>query len=168
MENRFKPKAEPPREKRFGRRKESGQPESSGRTADAGSNRQRSAGKERTPWKPLAAVGSVFDGSVLTNKLVISNLPYILFLVLLAVIYISNSFSAERNRRTALKLDDELKELRYEYISTKSAVMYLSNPSQISEKLKERGLQDNLVPPVKIFIRDPQSSQNSKSSSGRE
>jgi hypothetical protein len=166
MENSFKPRVEPPREKRFGRRKASEQATPSESNPESDGNRSRGTKKERAPWMPIAAVGSVFDGTVLTNRMVIRNIPFILFIVLLAIIYISNSSSAERNRRDANKLDEELKELRYEYISTKSAVMYLSNPSQIGERLKERGLQDNLMPPVKIFIRESHGDQNR--SRGRE
>jgi hypothetical protein len=73
-------------------------------------------------------------------------------MALLAIFYISNSATAERNRRAAGKLEEELKELRYKYISTKSSVMYLSNPSQISNRLKETGIRENVVPPVKIFV----------------
>lgn len=102
--------------------------------------------------KPVAFAGSVLDGSLLLNKYVSGNIFYILFLAVIAGFYISNSATAERNRRAVVKLEEELKELRYKYISTKSSVMYLSNPSQINHKLKETGITDNLVPPIKIFV----------------
>jgi hypothetical protein len=162
FENRFKPKTDPPKESRFGRRKRAEQEAPPAARADAGGNRQHANHKERSSFKPLMAVGSVFDGTLLTNPRVMKNIPYILFVVFLAIIYISNSSSAEKKRRIVQKLDVELKELRYEYISTKSAVMYLSNPSQISERLREKGLQDNVVPPVKIFVREPHGDKNSK------
>jgi len=113
---------------------------------------QRTKSKSDRRIKPVAFAGSLLDGSLLMNKWVSGNIPYIIFLAVLAVFYISNSATAERNRRDAVKLEEELKELRYKYISTKSSVMYLSNPSQISDKLKETGITDNLVPPVKIFV----------------
>ncbi len=113
-----------------------------------GSSKQKSEGR----FRPFAAVSSLLDGSMLTQKWVINNIPYLIFLGAIAIFYISNSATAERNRRKAMQLEAELKELRYKYISTKSSVMYLSNPSQISERLRETGIRENLVPPVKIFI----------------
>ena len=113
-----------------------------------GSSKRKPGGR----FRPFAAVSALLDGSLLTQKWVINNLPYLIFLGALAVFYISNSATAERNRRKAMQLEAELKELRYKYISTKSSVMYLSNPSQISERLRETGIRENLAPPVKIFI----------------
>ncbi|HRZ42287.1 MAG TPA: FtsL-like putative cell division protein [Bacteroidales bacterium] len=93
----------------------------------------------------------LLDGSLFANEKVVKNLPFILFLAGLGILYIGNSSVAERNRRNLARLTEELKELRYQYISTKSGVMYQSNPSQISEKLRETGIRESTIPPVKIF-----------------
>jgi hypothetical protein len=115
-------------------------------------NRQKSGEPQGPRLKPLLWLRSLLDGTLLADERMIRNIPYILFLTGLAILYISNSSTAEKNRREAAALTDELKELRYQYISTKSGVMHLSNPSQISKKLKETGIKENTVPPVKIFI----------------
>ncbi|MFO7722500.1 MAG: FtsL-like putative cell division protein, partial [Bacteroidales bacterium] len=100
----------------------------------------------------LLLIRQLLDGTLLADQRMIRNIPYILFITGLAILYITNSATAEKNRREAAALSEELKELRYQYISTKSGVMYLSNPSQISKKLKDTDIRENTVPPVKIFI----------------
>ncbi len=98
-------------------------------------------------------VRQLLDGSLFANEKVVKNIPFILFLAGLAILYIGNSSVAERNRRNLAKLTEDLKELRYQYISTKSGVMYLSNPSQISDRLRETGIRESTTPPVKIFVK---------------
>lgn len=148
MENRFKPKVEVRTEKP---RRENGQADSEPIYSFTGNEKKGEKGSAKA-LRPLAALGSFLDGSVLTNRLVVRNIPYLLFITALAVLYITNSASAEKNRRESAKVVDELKELRYKYISTKSSVMFLSNQSQISLKLGESGIRENVVPPVKIFV----------------
>lgn len=164
MENRFKPrveekpvdkKAEPKRsaEKQYG---------------DQGNTvRSEKSGGESSRFRvnPALAIRQMLDGSILTNDKVIRNIPFILFITGLAILYIANSATAEKNTRELNRMSDELKELRYMYISTKSSVMYLSNQSQISLRLKETGIKENIVPPVKIFI--PKNNDQHPSASGR-
>ena len=116
--------------------------------------REKSGGSSFRLLNPLIAIRRLLDGSLLTNEHVVRNIPLILFMTLLGIIYITNSATAERNRRELLNSTEELKELRYKYISTKSSVMFLSNQSQISKRLKDKGIKENTVPPVKIFTGD--------------
>ena len=137
-ENRFREPAAP-RNQDSGSRKE-GRPESTRRR------------KEKGPGIRFD-IRQLLDGSLFANEKVVKNLPFILFITALAIVYIANSSVAERNRRNLARLTEDLKELRYKYISTKSGVMYQSNPSQISEKLRETGIKESTTPPVKIFIK---------------
>jgi len=52
---------------------------------------------------------------------------YLLYLALLAFIYIANNYYAENNIREISKLRKELKELRYEYINVKTRLMQIEN-----------------------------------------
>jgi len=151
MENSYRKPSAEPRKGRFNRRRmfssvHATMGDSTGSVGNA------SKKEKRKGFRPMAAASYLLDGSLLTHKWIVSNIPYLIFLALIAIYYISNSATAERNRRAAVQLEEELKELRYRYISTKSSVMYLSNPSQISNRLKETGIRENVVPPVKIFV----------------
>ena len=95
---------------------------------------------------------SMLDGTFLTRKKVIRALPFILFLMLLGIVYITNIFQVERTKRQLDDLDEQLRELRYEYISSRSKLMFESKPSEVSSKLEDTGIRESLVPPKKIQI----------------
>jgi hypothetical protein len=164
MENRFKPRVE---EKPVSNTAEPKRPAEKQHRDQGNTVRGEQSDKQGSTFRvnPASAVRQLLDGSILTNDKVIRNIPFILFITGLAVLYIANSATAEKNTRDLNKMSDELKELRYMYISTKSSVMYLSNQSQISLRLKETGIKENIVPPVKIFI--PKSNDQHPSASGR-
>lgn len=75
---------------------------------------------------------------------------YLLYLALLAFIYIANNYYAENNIREINKLRKELKELRYEHINVKTNLMQIEKQSQIAKKLEKSGIKKNNQP-VKIL-----------------
>ncbi len=79
--------------------------------------------------------------------------PFLLFLALLASIYIANNYLAENKTRKVNDLREELKELRYEYITGKSELMEASKQSNISERLKAIGIKENTQPVKSIIIK---------------
>lgn len=96
---------------------------------------------------------SLLDGSVLTRESVIKLLPFGLYMALLVVGYIANSYYSEKIIRKTSKIRNELKELEYEYISTKSDLMHISKQSEVAIRLDsmKTGVKESLVPPIKIF-----------------
>ena len=107
--------------------------------------------QERKDYRK-ARFKDVLDGSLLTRDNVVSQLPFVLFLTFLLVIYIGNRYHAERVIRQSLKLQTELKELRASSISTASELEYLSNQSQVARLVEQRniGLKYSDRPPIKI------------------
>ena len=95
---------------------------------------------------------AMLDGSFLTRDKFMKAMPFIIFLMVLGVIYITNIFHVERTKRQIDDLEEEIRELRYEYISSRSKLMYESKPSEIAEKLKEAGIGESLDPPKKIIV----------------
>ena len=103
-------------------------------------------------------VRSVFDvinGNFLTNKSSIKQAPFVLFLTLVALFYISNSYYAERKIRQINKINNELKELRSEYITSKSKLMFVSKQSEVAKTAETMGLpiKESTTPPGKIIIK---------------
>lgn len=98
----------------------------------------------------------IIDGSVLEKKSVVQQLPYILFLVILGIFYISSGYRSEQIYRDLIVLKKELKELRFEYINTASDLMYMSKQSEVISRVNKSnlGLKESLEPPVKIIIRE--------------
>ena len=83
---------------------------------------------------------------------VVHLMPFILFVSLLIVGYIANSYYAERMVREIDRTKNELKEKRAEYISTMSRLMYQSNQSEVAKVLEPYGIKESTEPPSKIFI----------------
>jgi len=81
-------------------------------------------------------------------------LNYIVFLAAVGVAYISNSYYAESIVRRIDDMNRELKELHYEYISSKSKVMNQGKQSVIIKKLENTGLKESVEPVRKIITKE--------------
>ncbi len=104
--------------------------------------------KKKRITKPIQ---SLLEGDFLSREGVVNNLPFLAFLAIIAIIYIANTYYAEKTFKDIEATKVELKELRYQYITTKSNLMYLSKQSEISRRAKLLGLNETTVPPYKIF-----------------
>lgn len=114
--------------------------------------------KPQKPQKPrkkgvlAKGLSSVFSGTFLTNEKTLQHLPFILFLTLVAIFYIANGYYADDKIREVNKISNQLKELRSEYISTKSELMFASKQSEVAKSAEELGLKEPVVPPIKIEV----------------
>jgi hypothetical protein len=86
-------------------------------------------------------------GSMILYK----NLPFLYFLGFLAIIYIANAHYAEKNYRKASKLKNEIKELRWQYLSIKADVMYTSTQSQMEKRVARNDIRLRDDGPKKIL-----------------
>ena len=107
--------------------------------------------KERSLRRSIV---DVLNGNFLTKDDVLFHLPYLLFLCLLALIYIANGYMAEDTVRKLNKVGREVKEFRSEYITTKSELMYKSKQSELAEFIDRKGLglKESFEPPKKIVV----------------
>ncbi len=102
--------------------------------------------------KPARGVKSLLSGSFLSRGQVVNALPYLFFLTFLGICYIANGYQAERLIRSLYKTNNELKELRSEYITTKSELMYVSKQSEVAKATAKMGLRELTAPPKKIIV----------------
>ncbi len=88
---------------------------------------------------------------------IVRNMPFFLFLTLLAVIYIYNGHYADKVVRNIGKTNNELKELQYEYKTLKSEVMFRSKQSELAKAVEPFGLKEMILPPAVLTdsIADP-------------
>ncbi len=96
----------------------------------------------------------ILDGSFLTREKVIRLIPFILYLMLLAIFHIANSYRAEKSWFEINALKGQMDELRYHYITSKSELMSVGRHSEVSLRLKDTGLKEATVPPVKLSLSD--------------
>lgn len=97
-------------------------------------------------------LSSVFSGTFLTSDKTLKHLPYILFLAVIAILYIANGYYADDKIRQVNKLSNEIKEKHSEYISTTSELMFISKQSEVARAAEQLGLKEPVVPPVKIVV----------------
>lgn len=97
-------------------------------------------------------LSKIFGGSFLSDERTIQHMPFILFLAFIAVLYIANGYYADDKIREVNKINNQIKELRTEYISSKSDLMFVSKQSQIAKAVESLGLKEPVVAPMKIEI----------------
>ncbi len=110
--------------------------------------------QERKELRRGGTLKGFLGGSLLTREKVVRQLPFILFLTLLALFYIANRYHAENVVRENSRLQDEVRELRARAISTSAELMHLSKQSEVVRLIKEKdmGLRESLTPPRKIVV----------------
>jgi hypothetical protein len=121
------------------------------------STEEPKAQKEKQESKPgifQVWITGIMDGSFLSGENASRNIPFALFLCLLVGFYIANSYNSERIVRQTSKTGKDLKDLRSEYVSLKSELVFNSNPSQVAEKLVLLGVAESKTPPHHLFHND--------------
>ena len=109
--------------------------------------------KQEKQDKPSQSVFSnIMNGEFLTKDIVVGFLPFILFLAFLGMCYIRNGYYVEDTVRAINDIGSELKELKSEYISTKSELMFKSKQSEVAKALEPFGIKESVVPPKKIVV----------------
>jgi len=95
---------------------------------------------------------TIIDGTILTNKSVVKQIPFIIFLVVLALFSITNRNISEKKINEINDLRKEVRELRANSITIASELMEISKQTTIYEEVKRRNidLQEATEPPMKI------------------
>jgi hypothetical protein len=116
---------------------------------------------EKKGWKLFGnkkdgktSLKSLLDGSILTKDVVLDQMPYVLFITFIAVIYIGNRYHAEKIVRKTQESYIELKEMRAESITAASKLMNMSKQSVVARMVKEKGLElkESVKPPKKLMV----------------
>src|SRR5688572_15365712 len=79
-------------------------------------------------------------------------LPKILFVLVLGLIYIGNTHYAEQTVRKINLIQVEVEDLRADYTTLKSDLMFSSKQSEVARKVKVFGLKESLNPPYKVVV----------------
>jgi len=95
----------------------------------------------------------ILGGELITEK-TFQLFPFLLFVTFLAFIYIANNYLAEEKIREINHLHKELKELRFEFIDSKSDLMELSKQSQIAKRLESIGIKENRQPVKTLKVKN--------------
>lgn len=96
---------------------------------------------------------NVLKGRFLIEEDALKNWVFILFLTFLALLMISSSHSVDKKVQQIAKLNRQKKELRAQFVATRSDLMKLKMESTVVSKLKGKGLVVSNEPPVKIKVK---------------
>lgn len=100
---------------------------------------EEQAVSQKTDWKRL-----------LSYKWVVKNIPFFLFLSLLAVLYIYNGHYSDRLIKKISTTEKHIKELEYEYKTIKSEVIFRSKASELAKAVEPMGLKELTKPPIML------------------
>jgi hypothetical protein len=107
------------------------------------------------PVRKLNQVSAFFHniiiGDFFSRDSFFRTIPYLGYLTLLAIIYISNTYYAEKTFRQIETIKNEMKELRFQYISSKSELMYFGKQTEIAKRVIPAGFKESKNPPFKIY-----------------
>lgn len=85
----------------------------------------------------------------LNYQSIVKQIPFFLFLAVLAVLYIYNGHQADKTIRSINRTEKEVKELRYEYTAVKGELISRSKQSELVKVVDERlGLKELTASPV--------------------
>jgi hypothetical protein len=108
--------------------------------------KEQEANGQRFDWKKL-----------ISHKWVVRNIPFFLFLTVLAVLYIYNGHYTDKLNLKISTTEKKIKELEYEYKTIKSDVIFRSKASELIKVVEPLGLKELTEPPVLLGEASPQS-----------
>jgi cytochrome c biogenesis protein ResB len=96
---------------------------------------------------------NILKANFLISDDAFKNWRFIVFCTLLAIFMIACSHSAERKVHLIAKMNNEVRELRSEFVDKRSTLMKLKMESNITLKMADRGVKPSETPPYKISIK---------------
>ena len=84
----------------------------------------------------------------LSHQWVVKNIPFFLFLAVLAMLYIYNGHYEDKMTRKIGATEKHIKELEYEYKTIKSEVIFRSKASELAKAVEPLGLKELITAPI--------------------
>jgi hypothetical protein len=81
---------------------------------------------------------------------IVRNIPFFLFLAVLAILYIYNGHHADKLVRKIAATEKNIKELQYEYKTVKSDLIFRSKASELVKVVEPMGLKESKAPPMML------------------
>lgn len=86
---------------------------------------------------------------------IVRNMPYLMFVTLLCILYITNNNRAISLTRSINDKSKELKELRWRYMDIQSRLMYQTSETQLIPRAEVLGLKPLDKPAFEIKVKAP-------------
>jgi hypothetical protein len=82
---------------------------------------------------------------------IVKNVPFFLFLSILAILYIANGHYADNTIRDINVTAKKLREQEYEYKTLNGKLMFQNRLSEVSKAVESIGLKETIEQPVKLI-----------------
>jgi len=106
-----------------------------------------------------SSVRVVLDGTFLSKNKISEWMLFVVFLAFLGLIYIGNNHLAEKKIRETDKINNQIKELKFDYMFRKSQLTEVTRQSFVGKQLEATGIKSSINPPEKIFLTPPNKPQ---------
>ncbi len=95
---------------------------------------------------------NIIKGNFLISDDAFKNWRFIIFLSVLALIMIASSHKADKKVHEIAKLNNQVKELKSQYVDLRMKVMQVKMESRITKAMEKKGLRTPVTPPQKIIV----------------
>lgn len=112
--------------------------------------------KKEKKTSGVRRVMNILGGSFLVREQFTKQFPFMVYVTVLLMVIITNTYIAEDRNREIVKNTKLLNDLHVEYIQVKSSIMHASKQSVLAKKLSGIGLKDPVEPLKRININDEQ------------
>ena len=116
-------------------------------------------GKGKPGGKGGKTLMTVFGGKYLVNRGIAQQFPFLVYVTILLMILITNTYVAEEKSREITQTTKKLNDLQVEYVQLKSAIMESSKQSVLTKKLKGTGIKETIEPLKRINIEEPEKAE---------
>ena len=112
------------------------------------------ANKTENGIKNRPGVSSFLRGTILTDERVTRQFPFLIFLVVLGFLMITNRYRSEKVIRQIEILQDSIDDLRSQSVTNSAKLMNMSKPSDVARRVRQAGLglEEPVRPPRNIEV----------------
>ena len=118
--------------------------------------------KVKKEKKKKRSVMSILGGKFLVREEISKQFPFMVYVTVLLMIIITNTYIAESRTREIADTTRKLNDLHVEYIQLKSEIMQASKQSVLSRKLEGLGIKAPMEPVKRINVVENQESVEEK------
>lgn len=99
---------------------------------------------------------SILGGKFLVREEISKQFPFMVYVTVLLMAIITNTYIAEERTRELAKTSKRLNDLQVEYVQLKSEIMEASKQSVLVKRLAGTGLKEAITPLKRIEIEQPE------------
>ena len=111
--------------------------------------------KDKKEKKKKRSVMSILGGKFLVREEISKQFPFMVYVTVLLMIIITNTYIAEERTRELAKTSKRLNDLQVEYVQIKSEIMEASKQSVLVKRLAGTGLKEAVTPLKRIEVEQP-------------